>query len=74
MVGNHINHYRTLVADNRMASLDNIIHGSYPMDNNTCGCGAIFSLELINCPQCGEYCEVSVEVEDLNTGNKTYIR
>ncbi len=45
------------------------------MDNNNCnGCGAILSLDLVNCPQCGEYCEISVEVEDLETGDKTYIR
>ena len=58
-----------------MDYLKDLGHWSYPMDYNNCnGCGAILSLDLVNCPRCGEYCEISVEVEDLETGDKTYIR
>jgi rubrerythrin len=58
-----------------MSFLSDIVNGAAPMDNNYCEvCGAICSNDLVNCPSCGAYIEISIEVKDMNTKEITYIR
>jgi len=54
--------------------MDWLLNQAVEYDNNECGCGAILSNTLVHCPQCGEYVEYSVEITDLKTNKKTYIK